>query len=138
MLEFNKESLNEYLNRTFYITEKINQEDSTNTSSKIILHICSYNVFKIIFEKLKKMYQKKKSIIHFCQRLFGRFICFENLGDITKFAVHCLRVLTNLNVTSETEQSLKVINEEINSFSDFEEQISLEKVELNNISYDYS
>ena len=47
-------------------------------------------------------------------------------------------MLTNLDVTSETGQSLKIVNEEINSFSDFEEQISLEKVELNNISYDYS
>ena len=89
------------------------------------------------FEKLKKMYQKK-SIIHSCQRLLGRLICFENLGDITKFAVHCLRVLTNPDVISEVEQSLKIINEEINSFSNFEEQIFLEKGELNNNSYDVS
>ena len=32
LLEFNKESLNEYLNRIFHIAEKINQEDTTNTS----------------------------------------------------------------------------------------------------------
>ena len=68
------------------------------------------------------MYQKK-SIIQFCQRRLGKLICFENLGDITKFAVHWLRVLTNPDVTSEAEQSLKIINEEINPFSNFEEQI---------------
>ena len=54
LLEFNKESLNEYLNRYFHITQKVNQEDTTNASSKIILHICSYHVLKINFEKLKK------------------------------------------------------------------------------------
>ena len=47
-------------------------------------------------------------------------------------------MLTNPDVTSEAEQSLKIINEEINSFSNFEEQISLEKGELNNDSYDDS
>ena len=83
------------------------------------------------------MYQKK-SIIHFCHRPLGRLICFENLFDITKFSVYCLRGLTNPDVTQEAEHSLKVINEEINSFSNFEEQISLEKGELNNILYDYS
>ena len=36
------------------------------------------------------------------------------------------------------ELSLKRINEEINSFSNFEEQISLEKGELNNDSHDDS
>ena len=86
-------------------------------------------------EKLKKC--TKNSIIHFCQHLLGRLICFENLGDIMKFVVYCLRVLTNPDVTSEAEQSLKIINEEINSFSNFEEQISLEN-SLNNISYDDS
>ena len=55
-----------------------------------------------------------------------------------KFVVYCLRVLTNPDVTSEAEQSLKIINEEINSFSNFEEQISLENDDLNNISYDDS
>ena len=55
------------------------------------------------FEKLKKC-TKKPPIIDFCQRLLGRLICFENLGDITKFAVHCLRALTNSDVTSEAEQ----------------------------------
>ena len=137
LLAFNKESLNEYLSRIFHITEKINQDDTTNTSSKITLHICSYHVLKMNFEKLKKC-TKKKLLIHFCQRHLGRCICFENLGDITKFAVHCLRVLTNPHVTSEAEQSLKIINEEINSFSNFEEQISLENGDLNNISYDDS
>ena len=83
------------------------------------------------------MYQKK-SIIHFCQRRLARLICFENHDDITRFAVHCLRVLANPDVTSEVEQSLKIINEEINSFSNFEEQISLEKGELNNDSHDVS
>ena len=87
-------------------------------------------------EKLKKF--TKNSIIHSCQHLLGRLICFENLGDIIKFVVYCLRVLTNPNVTSEAEQSLKIINEEINSFSNFEEQISLENGSLNNISYDDS
>ena len=86
-------------------------------------------------EKLKKC--TKNSITHFCQHLLGRLICFENLGDIIKFAVYCLRVLTNPDVTSEAEQSLKIVNEEINSFSNFEEQISLEN-SLNNISYDDS
>ena len=137
MLTFNKESLNEYLNRIFHITEKINQEDTTNTSSKITLHICSYHVLKMNFEKLKKC-TKKKLIIHFGQRHLGRCICFENLGDITQLAVHCLRVLTNPDVTSEAEESLKIINEEINSFSDFEGQISLENGDLSNISYDDS
>ena len=87
-------------------------------------------------ENLKKC--TKNSIIHFCQHLLGRLICFENLGDIMKFVVYCLRVLTNPDVTSEAEQSLKIINEEINSFSNFEEQISLENDDLNNISYDDS
>ena len=137
LLEFNKESLHEYLNRTFRITEKINQQDITNSSTKITLHICSYHVLKMNFEKLKKC-TKKNSIIHFCQRLLGRLICFENLGDITKFAVHCLKVLTNPDVTSEAEQSLKIINEEINSFSNFEGQISLENGDLSNISHDDS
>ena len=86
-------------------------------------------------ENLKKC--TKNSVIHFCQHLLGRLICFENLGDIMKFVVYCLRVLTNPDVTSEAEQSLKIINEEINSFSNFEEQISLEN-SLNNISYDDS
>ena len=40
-LEFNKESLHEYLNRIFHLTEKINLQDTTNTSTKITLHICS-------------------------------------------------------------------------------------------------
>ena len=53
LLEFNKESLNEYLNRIFHITEKINQKDTTNTSSKITLHICLHHVLKMNFEKLK-------------------------------------------------------------------------------------
>ena len=59
----------------------------------------------------------KKSISYLSQRL---------LGDITKF------------IKVEVEQSLKIINEEINSFSNFEEQISLENGDLNNISYDDS
>ena len=45
-------------------------------------------------------------------------------------------MLTNPDVTSEAEQSLKIINEETNSFSNFEEKVSLEKGELKNISYD--
>ena len=88
------------------------------------------------FEKLKKC--TKNSIIHFCQHLLSRLICFENLGDIIKFVVYCLRVLTNPDVTSEAEQSSKIINEEINSFSNFEKQISSENGDLNNISYDDS
>ena len=120
----------------FHITENLNKEDTTNTSSKTTLHICSYLVLKMNIEKLKKC--TKNSIIHFCQHLLGRLICFENLGDIMKFVVYCLRVLTNPDVTSEAEQSLKIINEEINSFSNFVEQISLENGDLNNISYDDS
>ena len=58
LLEFNKESLNEYLNRIFHITEKINQEDTTNNSRKITLYICSYHVLKINFEELKKCTKK--------------------------------------------------------------------------------
>ena len=120
MLEFNKESLNECLIRMFHITENINQEYTTNTSSKTTLHICSYLVLKMNFEKLKK--RTKNSIIHFWQHLLGRLICFKNLGDIIKFVVYCLRVLTNPDVTSEAEQTLKIISEEINSFSNFEEK----------------
>ena len=101
------------------------------------MHICLHHVLKMNFKKLKKC-TKKNSIIHFCQRFLGGLICFENLGDITKFAVHCLKVLTIPDVTSEAEQSLKIINEEINTFSNFEEQISLEKGGLNNDSYDDS
>ena len=135
-MEFNKESLNECLIKMFHITENINQENTTNTSSKTTLHICSYLVLKMNFEKLKKC--TKYSIIHFCQHLLSRLICFENLGDIIKFVVYCLRVLTNPDVTSEAEQSSKLINEEINSFSNFEKQISSENGDLNNISYDDS
>ena len=76
-----------------------------------------YHVLKINFEKLKKCTKKNQFI---CLNVF--WVGFENLGDTTKFAIHCLRVLTNPNVTG-AEQSLKVINEEINSFSNFEEQI---------------
>ena len=101
-----------------------------------MLHLV-YHALKINFEKLKK-FTKKTPKIHFCQRLLDRLVCFKNLGDITKFAVHCLRVLTNPNVTSEAEESLKILNEEKNSFSNFQEQISVEKDELNNISYDDS
>ena len=54
LLEFNKESLNEYLDRIFHITEKINQEDTTNTTCKITFHICSYHLQEMNFEKLKK------------------------------------------------------------------------------------
>ena len=58
--EFDKKSLNEYLNGIFHITEKISQEETTNNSSEITLHICSYRVLKINFEKLKKCTKKNQ------------------------------------------------------------------------------
>ena len=44
-------------------------------------------------------------------------------------------MLTNADVTPEAEQSLQVMNKEINSFLKTEEKISLEKGELNNTLY---
>ena len=66
--------------------------------------------------------------------MFCQSWCLDNLGHTTKFTVHSLRVLTNADVNTEAEQSLKRINNKINPFSKFEEQTSLEKSELNNSS----
>ena len=42
----------------FSYNKKINQEDTTNASSKITLHICLYHVLKINFGKLRLYTQK--------------------------------------------------------------------------------
>ena len=44
----------------FFIFKKINQEDTTNTSSKITSYTCSYHLLKINFEKLKKCTKKNQ------------------------------------------------------------------------------
>ena len=90
------------------MTENVNQENTTNTSSKITFAYMLLLCTEIKFWKATKMYQKK-SIIHFCQRLVGRLRCFENLSNVRIFVVHWLRVLTNPDVTWEAEQSLKII-----------------------------
>lgn len=90
MLELNKESFNEYLNRTFHITETVNQEGTTNTSSKITFAYMLLLCIEIKFWKATKMYQK-------------------SLSNVRIFVVHWLRVLTNPDVTWEAEQSLKII-----------------------------
>ena len=90
------------------MTENVNQENTTNTSSKITFAYMLLLCIEIKFWKATKMYQKK-SIIHFCQRLLGRLRCFESLSNVRIFVVHWLRVLTNPDVTWEAEQSLKII-----------------------------
>ena len=113
LLEFNRETVSQYLRRTFHI---VTGRANTDELNLMLVHICSAHSMNSAKRTLSKLYGNNKSKIHFGFRYFGRLISICNIEECKTFVKHGLLVMTSEFSTQTCEQSLTILQDSINTF----------------------
>ena len=139
LLEFNKETINEYLNRTFKIINGTAEDEELNL---MLVHLCCAHSINSAKRKLTSIYGKDKSKIHFGLRFFGRLLSCCELDESVELVKHGYNVMTSKYVSSKVEDSVTFLQNSINTFLrpqndeevETESETTTPRIELENIA----
>ena len=93
LMEFTKETVNQYLNRAYKIVTGNANEEELNL---MMIHICSAHAINSVKRKLIKINGKRNGKVHFGLRFYGRLISCYELDECESLVKHAYKVFTSM------------------------------------------
>ena len=120
--ELNRETLEEYLKRTYGI---IFEDQKTENTQKTQIRLCLYHILRNNFAKLKEL-TKDKSQMNFAQRVLGRLICCKSYAEAEFIILTAAIVMTTPKTDYDFKKAITNIEQTVNTFDlPKEENLSL-------------
>ena len=113
LIEFSKEDVREYLNRTFRI---VKGDASEMDLGKSLLHICTAHIMNTTKRFVRNKYSKEKSKIKFALRVTGRLIHVRDIDECGQLVKNLKTVLLSEFTSSDLNRALQFLEDSINSF----------------------
>ena len=118
LLEFTRETVDDYLNRTFRIVQG---KASAKDLDLMLVHLCNVHSMNLVKRRLIKLHNNNHSKVNFGMRMYGRLICCTKLDECTEYVKHVYNVMMSPDSNQSVEESCQFIQDSINTFSHNEE-----------------